>query len=177
MSELSIAIPETQDLKNILLLYQSVAKVVGGLARTQNEITEEYVRHNLLTSRERGLSFIARIDKNIAGEIHCYRPFPKVFSHVLSDLTIAVHPHYQKQGVGRALFTRLLNDVKAHHPDILRIELIARESNQRAIQFYQTLGFMIEGRMVNRIRSVDGSFEADIPMAWIREKVEAFHPN
>lgn len=33
---------------------------------------------------------------------------------------------------------------------------------------YQTLGFVIEGKMVNRIRSVDGGFEADIPMAWIR---------
>lgn len=52
---------------------------------------------------------------------------------------------------------------------ILGIELIARESNQRAINFYQTLGFVIEGKMLNRIQSVDGGFEADIAMAWFRQ--------
>lgn len=168
MSELLITPPQINDLANILSLYRTVASIEGGLARTQNEITEEYVRQNLLASRERGLSFIARIDNNIVGEIHTYRPFPRVFSHVLSDLTIAVHPDYQKQGVGRALFTRLLSDVETHHPDIVRVELIARESNQRAIRFYQTLGFQIEGKMHSRIKSVSGNFEADIPMAWLR---------
>lgn len=169
MTKLVITQPEMSDLAKIVLLYQTVANVEGGLARSLNEITEDYVRHNLLASRERGLSLVARFDEIIVGEIHTYRPIPIVFSHVLSDLTIAVHPDYQQQGIGRALFTHLLTEVNTNHPDILRIELIARESNQRAIAFYQTLGFVIEGKMVGRIRSVGGSFEADIPMAWLRD--------
>ena len=34
--------------------------------------------------------------------------------------------------------------------------------------FIKLLDLVIEGRMVNRIRSVGGRFEANIPMAWIR---------
>jgi ribosomal protein S18 acetylase RimI-like enzyme len=58
----------------------------------------------------------------------------------------------------------------AQRTDILRVELIARESNQRAIEFYRTLGFVEEGRFGNRIRNIDNSYEADIPMAWVRER-------
>ena len=119
-------------------------------------------------SQARGLSLIARIDGKIAGEIHCYSPAPRVFAHVLSDLTIAVHPDFQGSGVGKVLFTQLLAEVTTKVPHISRVELIARESNQRAIGFYQKLGFVIEGKMVNRIKNSNGQVEADIPMAWYR---------
>jgi putative acetyltransferase len=152
----------------IKMLYQAVAKTEGGLARTWEEITDDYVSHNVVSSLDRGIGLVAQIDGEIVGEIHAYRPIPKVFKHVLSDLTIAVHPAYQGKGIGRSLFEVLLENVKTHHPGILRVELIARESNQKAIQFYQSLGFSIEGKMTARIRSAGGGFEADIPMAWLR---------
>jgi len=53
-------------------------------------------------------------------------------------------------------------------PDIQRVELISRESNRKAILFYESLGFRQEGEFVSRIRNVDGSLESDIPMAWTR---------
>ena len=168
MSDLIIIAPTLQDLPRIEALYHAVAKIEGGLARTDDEVSADYVRHNLEASMSRGLSLVALMNDEIIGEIHAYRPVPKVFAHVLSDLTIAVHPAQQKLGVGRALFSRFLETVRNQHPEILRIELIARESNQRAIGFYQTLGFEIEGCFKNRIRSVGGGFESDIPMAWHR---------
>jgi len=168
MPDIQISFSQEQDLADILLLYKTVAMIEGGLARRQNEISEEYVRNNYVSSRERGISLLARVDGLIAGEIHAFRPMPQVFSHVLSDLTIAVHPDFQGRGIGRLLFARLIEEVEQNHPGILRIELIARESNQRAIEFYKTLGFLVEGRMVNRIKSVGSGFEADIPMAWQR---------
>ncbi|MFZ6692884.1 GNAT family N-acetyltransferase [Undibacterium sp. SXout20W] len=168
MPAIQVFSPQDQDVPEILSLYKAVAAIEGGLARKQDEISEAYVQHNYFSSRERGVSLIVRVDGVIAGEIHCYRPAPEVFLHVLSDLTIAVHPHFQNQGVGRVLFKSLLDEVEKNHPTILRIELIARETNQRAIEFYKTLGFVIEGRMVNRIKSVGSGFEADIPMAWLR---------
>jgi ribosomal protein S18 acetylase RimI-like enzyme len=168
MTKIAITAPQDADLPAILKLYRDVAAIEGGLARSQNEISEAYIRNNYECSRDRGISFIAQADGDIVGEIHAYRPLPQVFSHVLSDLIIAVHPQLQTSGIGRLLFTRLIDEVKANHPDILRIELIARESNQRAIGFYKKLGFLVEGRMVNRIKSVGTGFEADIPMAWHR---------
>lgn len=168
MSKLVITPSTRQDVPAVLSLYRRVAAIEGGLARTANEISEEYVRHNIESSLNRGISLIARSGDDVVGEIHAFQPVPKVFSHVLSDLTIAVHPDNQGRGVGRALFSELLRKVTEEYPHILRVELIARESNQKALHFYQTLGFEVEGAFKRRIRGTTGAFEADIPMAWHR---------
>ena len=61
-----------------------------------------------------------------------------------------------------------MRNVVEGHLEVLRIELISRESNRKAIQFYESLGFRREGEFGSRIRNVDCSLESDIPMAWIR---------
>ncbi len=162
-----------EDKTEVVALYRAVATIEGGLARTEEEISEEYVEHFLRKSLESGLSLVGRQEGTgkIIGEIHSYAIGPRVFAHVLGDLTIAVHPDHQGFGIGKALFTELLKHVKDGRPDILRVELIARESNGKAIEFYQKLGFQIEGRLANRIRSVGGGYESDIPMAWQRNAI------
>lgn len=156
------------DFAGIKTLYLQVARQGGGIARTEDEITDDYIRHNLDAALARGISYIAKAGTSVVAEIHAYTPVPKLFSHVLSDLTIAVHPEYQGVGVGRAIFTALLDTVKNQHPNILRVELFVRESNLKAQAFYQSLGFQIEGHFAQRVRRPDGNLEADIPMAWLR---------
>ena len=39
----------------------------------------------------------------------------------------------------------------------------------KAIQFYTTLGFNIEGKFEHRIYSEHNGYEADIPMAWFNK--------
>ncbi|HRH41219.1 MAG TPA: N-acetyltransferase [Pyrinomonadaceae bacterium] len=157
------------DCQNIINLYREVAAIEGGLARTAEEISESYVENFVSKAIETGIIIVARKDEKIIGEIHSYALGPKVFAHVLGELTIAVHPDFQGFGIGKAIFLELMRQVEVNRPDILRVELIARESNERAINFYQKIGFEIEGRMANRIRSVGGGFESDIPMAWQRK--------
>lgn len=160
-----------KDVGAIFELYKIVSKEIGGLARTSDEITLEYIKNFCKNAATNGVQLVLE-DQNsgqILGEIHAYRLVPKVFHHILSELTIAVHPSFQGQGIGRILFEGMLQKVQTEHPEILRIELIARESNQKAIAFYQTLGFEQEGMLRNRIQSIDGTLEADIPMAWLRK--------
>jgi ribosomal protein S18 acetylase RimI-like enzyme len=173
LGEFTVADGKVEDKTEILVLYRTVAAIEGGLARTASEITNDYVENFLHKSVESGIMVVARDLKNgnLIGEIHGYHLTPKVFAHLLGELTIAVHPDWQGVGVGGALFTEFMRQVKENRPDVLRVELIARESNQKALEFYEKLGFKIEGRMVNRIRSVAGGFEADIPMAWLRESI------
>lgn len=155
----------------ILGLYREVAEIEGGLARTADEMSKEYVEYFLQHSLADGLCVIARNSEGkIVGEIHAYGLGPRVFSHVLGELTIAVDPAFQGSGVGRALFARFMELVEKERPDILRVELIARESNRRAIGFYESIGFQIEGRLRRRIASVGGGFEDDVPMAWLRSE-------
>lgn len=160
---------EIHDVSKIVALYKAVADRSGGLARNTDEITEEYVRDFVTKSTDDGLIIVVehpQDENQIIGEIHAYRKGVKVFAHVLSDLTIAVHPDFQSKKVGRTLCTIFLEEVGLHRQEIGRVELITRESNLKAIRFYQSLGFRIEGRLEMRIKTDDGQYEADIPMGW-----------
>jgi ribosomal protein S18 acetylase RimI-like enzyme len=157
------------DIGAIRTLYRSVASVEGGIARKKDEVTTEYVSSFVKKSIQSGVILIAvdEATSDIVGEIHCYTPGIDVFAHVLGELTIAVHPSCQGMGIGRRLFERLLETVRVERPEIRRVELIARESNVKAIRLYESLGFRIEGRFEQRIKRAGGGYEADIPMAWI----------
>jgi len=170
MSEIFVTNSTQNDIEAIVHLYRAVASIEGGLARSVDEITDAYVDHFVSKALENGLIIVAKTgDGTIVGEIHGYALGPRVFSHVLGELTIAVHPDFQGIGAGKALFNEFMRQVNLDRPDILRVELIARESNAKAIKFYEKLGFVIEGRLQRRIRSVGSGFEADIPMAWLRD--------
>lgn len=157
------------DVSQVLSLYKRVAAIPGGIARLVDEVDESYVRAFLSKSNANDVSLVA-VDESekVTAEIHAYTPGIYCFSHVLSDLTVVVDPCTQGMGVGRLLFERFLTVVTEDRPDISRVELIARESNQKAIRFYESLGFCQEGKLVSRIKNVDGSMESDIPMAWVR---------
>lgn len=162
----------------IAALYRRVAAAPSsGLARAVHEITSDYVSGFVRRGHEAGIVLVAveggegsdRAER-VVGEIHAYRSHLAVFAHVLGELTIAVDPEAQARGVGRALFTELLRTVREDQPEIERVELITRESNTRAITFYESLGFFREGRLERRIRRADGVVEADIPMGWLRQR-------
>ncbi len=56
-------------------------------------------------------------------------------------LAIAVDPPYQRQRVGSALMTRILDRLRAKGAKCIRLE--ARKSNWAAQQFYLKLGFQL----------------------------------
>lgn len=159
------------DLHKIVALYRTVAARSGGIAREEDEVTETYVMNFIEKSLRSGIILTIEDPENpeiVVAEIHTYKPGIKVFAHIFSDLTIAVHPDYQGKGIGKLLFKTLLQETELKHPEIIRVELIARESNKKAIEFYKKLGFIIEGRLENRICDNTGKLEADIPMCWTR---------
>lgn len=166
--EYTVRLTETTDANKIRLLYLQVASETGGIAREADEITPDYIANNLQKALKNGIGLVIEHPQDagqLIAEIHCSKPGPRSFDHVLSDLTVVVHPDFQDQGLGKLLFTTLLQQIATHRPDILRVELITKESNSRAIALYQKVGFVIEGRFENRINS-KGVLEADIPMAW-----------
>ncbi len=168
----NIRLTNIHDEASIYQLYKEVAKHTGGIARLEHEITVDYIKSNLQKSMAKGICLVVENPinpKEIIAEIHCYKPEPKVFEHVLSDLTIVVHPNFVGKGIGHLIFSNLLNNIEKHYHSVLRVELIARESNHKAIKLYQSLGFVIEGKFENRINNQNGTFESDIPMAWFNK--------
>jgi ribosomal protein S18 acetylase RimI-like enzyme len=169
MPAAAIRVTEPEDAEAVYELYRAVAARPGGLARAADEITHAYVHDFLNHSREHGLSLVSvTAHEGVVGEIHAYGRALRSFAHVLGDLTVAVHPQAQGRGIGRALFTRLLAQIQERFPAVVRVELLARESNQHAIALYESLGFRREGRLEARVRGAGGALEADIPMAWMK---------
>ena len=160
----------SEDAPAIRALYQAVGATPGGIARSPDEVTPEYVDGFVTQSLARGVILVAELEgmPGLAAELHAYRSELRIFSHVLGELTVAVHPAAQGQGLGRQLFDALLELVRRDHPGITRVELITSESNHRALRLYEGVGFRREGRLAGRIRNPDGTLDADIPLAWFR---------
>jgi ribosomal protein S18 acetylase RimI-like enzyme len=154
------------DLQKILSLYKTVSAQSGGIIRMPSEITEEYVLNFLESSLQTGICIVAEMENQIVGEIHAYACDLQSFRHILAELTIVVHPDFQSQSIGKALFVKFLNMVRVDFLHILLVELFVRENNQKAVHFYQSLGFEIHGRLVNYIKNPDGSLETPLQMMW-----------
>jgi putative acetyltransferase len=160
---------DIDDLPRLIELYKAVARDGGGIARLEHEITEDYVKNFILKSLATGLIIVGENPDNmdqLVAEIHGYKAGIATFDHVLGDVTILVHPKFQGKKIGRTILTIFLEEIGRNRMDIGKVELIARESNMKAIELYQSLGFKIEGRLEMRIKTPDHNYEADIPMGW-----------
>lgn len=151
-------------------LYRTVAEISGGIARLPHEVNSGYIGGFVAQSLEHGILLVAESPgrPGLVGELHTYTCGLWRFNHVLSSLTVAVHPEMQGRGIGRRLFEALLTEVTDHRPDIVRIELMTGESNGHAQALYRSMGFEQQGRFERAIRKPAGELEADIPMAWLR---------
>jgi ribosomal protein S18 acetylase RimI-like enzyme len=163
------------DIPAIVKLYRAVAKTPGYLARLEDEVTEQYVSDFVTKSLANGLIIVGEDEANpdnLIAEVHGYKPGLTSFDHVLGEITFLVHPDHQGKGIGRTIFTIFLDEIANNRPDVGKVELYTGESNRRAIALYQSLGFMIEGRMEMRFKNPAGSYEADIPLGWVNPGFE-----
>jgi putative acetyltransferase len=164
-----------EDWPKIKTLHLEVSKQKTGIARWEYEVTDEYVQGFMTRCLDGGLMIVAEHPNDpeqLIAEVHASKSKVHVFSHLMPDLTIAVHPEFQGKKIGRTIFTIFLEEIALNRPDIGKIQLATRESNERAFRLYQSLGFRVEGRFEMQIKTPEGNFEADIPMAWTNPNFE-----
>ncbi|MEJ7644999.1 MAG: GNAT family N-acetyltransferase [Chryseolinea sp.] len=160
---------EIDDLHKLVALYKAVARQEGGIARLEHEVTEDYVKDFLIKSLASGLIIVGEHPEDperLVAEMHGYKAGPKIFDHVLGEITVLVDPEFQGKKVGKTLMMIFLDEIVRNRTDIGKVELFTSEGNHRAMALYQSLGFRIEGRFEMRIRTPDKNYEADIPMGW-----------
>lgn len=158
------------DISAITKLNRRAAETPNGVARTPAEIDEESVGIFVENALKKGLIFVAENPSNsqeLIAEIHCWKHDPLCFKHVFGNLTIVVHPDFQGRGVGRKIFSHLLDEVRNNHPEIVRVELTVRQNNVGAQKLYKSLGFEIEGVMRKRILDADGKLGGDLMMGLV----------
>jgi putative acetyltransferase len=164
VSGIAIRVTRLADAPAVLSLHLAAASRGGGLAREPDEMSLEPIEAALTKALATGVALSAWSDGAIAGEIHACRLGPRQFDNSLTELTVAVHPDAQGQGVGARLFEALFVEARKL-PGVTRVELMCREGNTHAVRLYQRLGFVIEGRFVRRVVLADGAVEDDLAMA------------
>lgn len=143
----------------------TMKRASGGLGRLPEEMDLAWVEGNLAAALGGGVALGAWESGRLAGVIKASRMPSALFQHVLWDLTVAVDPDFQGQGVAPRLFEVLFEEAARLTPKVERIELVVREGLTHAIRLYERLGFRLEGRFEGRFRMPDGTTEADLPMA------------
>ena len=147
-------------------LYRAAA-VQGTLARMPDEVDDAYVA-DFMAAAENGLELVAEVDGRVVGDLHASRLSPRQFARTLGELTIAVHPGHQGQGIGKKLFTEFMRIVREEMPDIERVELFAWDENRGALRLYESVGFKFEGILPKRVRTDSGEWRNDILYGWLR---------
>lgn len=71
--------------------------------------------------------------------------YPGRCSHVAYVGTLAVSPQHHGKGLARQIIQETIEELK--ESGIKRIELIVESDNTRAIRFYESFGFQIEGTL------------------------------
>jgi putative acetyltransferase len=158
-----------EDFDSIKKLYKATASQKNGIARTSEEITDDYISKVLFNSINNGLIMVADSENMLVGAINAFFPEPICFSHVLSDITFVVHPDFQGKGIGKSLFNAFMQEIELNLPEVNRIELFVRNSNEKAQKLYESFGFQKEGILRQRIKNADGIIENDIIMGWVKQ--------
>jgi putative acetyltransferase len=132
------------------------------------EIFVQQYQHILPTGFQgaSGISLLGCLGDGTAGANGTLKRLgPDLVNHV-ALLSVGVHPDHQGLGLGRWVMRGLLD--WAAQVDIKRIELYVRADNDRAINLYQSLGFVTEGRRRNFHRTPQGELRDDLIMALLR---------
>jgi GNAT superfamily N-acetyltransferase len=101
--------------------------------------TEDALRHSLFGPRPYGEVLIAEVGEDVAGFalfFHNYSTFRAQPGIYLEDLF--VRPQHRRQGIGKALFSRLAR--LAVERDCGRLEWAVLNWNEPALAFYRALG-------------------------------------
>ena len=83
-------------------------------------------------------------------------------------LNLAVRPAARRQGMGSALMSRLLEELRRNR--VSRVFLEVRESNAGALAFYQRLGFQAVGKRKDYYQ--DPLESATIMERWLKESTD-----
>ncbi len=160
---------EINDEEKIFRLYKKSSEVKEGLARAPEEITNKYIKEYISNTINKGLGIIILDENQVeVAVLLSYKNEPKTFTPTIGNMSLAVNPDFIGYGVGKKIFTYYINEITNNFPEIQRIELNVRQTNQRAIDIYKSVGFVVEGVMKNRLLDSNSKLSDDTFMAWYR---------
>ncbi|MNO32796.1 ribosomal-protein-alanine N-acetyltransferase [compost metagenome] len=118
-------------------------------------------REHYLQKCPPGSQIVAGIGDTICGYMGFSSPTPLQSNNHVYDINIAIHPNFQRRGVGRIL----MNEMKtvAAKSGVRKLSLRVLATNPGAVSFYGSCGFVEQGRLVEEF-FLDGQYVDDILM-------------
>ena len=132
---------KTEDAADInrMRTMNGVRENILGMASERVSDAEAFIR--ALTPNDHLL--VAEVDGTVVGCVSLnVSPRPRV-CHT-GGLGLMVHADYQRQGIGKALMTDIL-DIADNWLKLKRVELSVFVENEAAIALYRKMGFVVEG--------------------------------
>lgn len=112
-----------------------------------------------------GCMVAAEVEGVVVGAGVIHRPAQSRLHHT-AHVGIGIRPEAQGRGLGRAIMEELLWWAReGEGRGVRRVDLFVFADNHRAVQLYESLGFVHEGRRRSMIRYEDGREVDDLVMA------------
>lgn len=143
---------QIEDAERIVEIEREIAKQPGILCSAPDELSMESVIKTISSFLQGapGIYLVAEYDGASVGHAFLQPHHLRSLRHV-AELTIAIHPAWQRRGIGTLLLQSLINWA-IESTVIEKIQLNVRASNLKAISLYQKIGFQEEGRLRNRLK-------------------------
>lgn len=119
-------------------------------------VAEETTIINECLSMDSQLMLIGKIDSEIAAQLFLARRDSPRLGHI-GEIGITVLKKYWGLSIAKNMISIAISWAK--EKKLSRLELLVRCDHIAAINLYQTLGFKIEGRMVNAIKINDQYYD------------------
>ncbi len=156
MEGLVIRASEQKDLPGLMELDRLVWNETNTPAVIKWDSVEGYA-----AAHPAGSQLAALFRGKVCGYAYYHSPTPLPSNQHVAELVIAVHPGFQKMGVGKRLLEALAAQARAEEK--VKFALRVMESNQSAVTFYERLGFIEQGRLVKEF-FINGQYVDDILM-------------
>jgi ribosomal protein S18 acetylase RimI-like enzyme len=176
MSPLAVTIRPARigDAPRLARAEREIAREPGFLVSQPAELLDERFAQKIvaLAGAENGRYVVAEVDGQIVGHA-LLDPLALAATRHVTHLTVAVHPGWQRRGLGRALLEHLLEWAR-RAPAVEKIELHVRSSNTGAQALYRSVGFTEMGRWRRRVKLAPGTYLDDVAMElWVGPAVSA----
>ncbi|XID94745.1 GNAT family N-acetyltransferase [Paenibacillaceae bacterium WGS1546] len=113
------------------------------------------------SQRPRNLILVAAVRERLVGYSRCEGVYLKRFAHK-AEFGVGVLRQYWGYGIGRRLLERSIEWAQA--AGIRKMTLNVTETNESAIRLYRSLGFEVEGKLIDDKRLGDGSYRNTLIM-------------
>ncbi|WP_245339309.1 GNAT family N-acetyltransferase [Paenibacillus shirakamiensis] len=153
-SVITVRLSEFRDAMQLVDIDNEVWNSTNSPGSLEPVSSEEFLHRN-----PPGSQFVAIDGERIVGYLgFCTPTAMKSNAHVL-DIYIAIHPQWQRRHIGQTLMDR----IKLHALALGKRKLSLRvlSSNDQALRFYQTCGFLEQGRLIEEF-NVEGTYVDDI---------------